>query len=102
MKNEQAEVTSTLTYFGVYLALLGLTLATTLIAFVDLGVWSMAIAIAIAGMKAMLVILFFMDVRKSHRLNPAFFVFGLVWLMILITLTLSDYVTRGWIPFPGR
>ena len=96
------KITSTLTYFGVYLALLVLTLATTLIAFIDLGVWSMVIAITIAGMKALLVILFFMEALKHHRLNPAFFLFGVVWLLILIALTLADYVTRGWIPFPGR
>lgn len=96
------KITSTLTYFGVYIALLALTLATTLIAFLDLGVWSMVIAVTIAGMKALLVILFFMEALHNHRLNPAFFFFGFVWLLILIALTLGDYVTRGWIPFPGR
>ncbi len=109
MNQEQIEgpvppekITSTLKYFGVYIALLVLTLATTLIAFLDLGVWSMVIAIAIAGMKALLVILFFMEALHNQRLHPAFFFFGFVWLLILIALTLSDYVTRGWIPFPGR
>lgn len=96
------KITSTLTYFGVYIALLVLTGSTTLIAFIDLGVWSMVIAITIAGMKALLVILFFMDALHSTRLNPAFLFFGFIWLLILITQTLGDYVTRGWIPFPGR
>ncbi len=96
------QVTSVVTYFGVYVALLLLTLTTTLIAFLDLGVWSMVIALAIAGMKALLVVLFFMDAIHHHRLSPAFFFFGFVWLLIMIALTLSDYVTRGWIPFPGR
>lgn len=95
-------ITSPLTYLLVYLGLLALTLATTLIAFIDLGVWSMVIAVTIAFMKALLVILFFMDALHNHRLNPAFFFFGFVWLLILVTLTLGDYVTRGWIPFPGR
>ena len=107
MNYEQSEgcgppekITSTLTYLGVYVALLALTLATTLIAFVDLGVWSMVIAVTIAGMKAALVILFFMEALHNHRLNPAFFFFGFVWLLILIALTLGDYMTRGLDSFP--
>jgi hypothetical protein len=27
---------------------------------------------------------------------------GLLWLIILLMLTLSDFVTRGWIGVPGR
>ncbi len=97
-----AKITSPFTLLGVYGALLLLTLATTLLAFLDLGVWSMVLALTIAAMKAVLVILFFMDALHNHRLSPALFCFGFLWLLILITLTLSDYVTRGWIPFPGR
>ncbi|MDQ6677035.1 MAG: cytochrome C oxidase subunit IV family protein [Acidobacteriota bacterium] len=90
------------TYLVVYIGLLFLTLATTLIAFLDLGPWSMVIALIIAAMKALLVILFFMDALHNHRLNPALLFVGFVWLCILIVITLSDYVTRGWIPFPGK
>lgn len=102
LQGPSERITSPFTYLSVYVALLVLTLATTLIAFLDLGVWSMVIALAIAAMKALLVILFFMDALHNHRLSPALFFFGFVWLLILIALTLSDYVTRGWIPFPGR
>lgn len=95
-------ITSVWRYLGVYIALLFLTLSTTLIAMIDLGPWSMVIALVIASMKALLVILFFMDALHNKVFHPVLFFFGFVWLLILITLTLADYVTRGWIPFPGR
>jgi hypothetical protein len=27
---------------------------------------------------------------------------GVLWFLIMITLTLGDYLTRGWMPFPGK
>jgi cytochrome c oxidase subunit IV len=27
---------------------------------------------------------------------------GIVWFLIMATLTLTDYMTRGWLPFPGK
>lgn len=96
------KITGIGTYVAVYASLLILTVATTLIALLDLGPWSMVIALAIAAVKALLVVLFFMDALHNHRLNPALLFVGFIWLCILILLTMSDYVTRGWIPFPGR
>jgi cytochrome c oxidase subunit 4 len=79
--------------FGILLVLLALTVA---VAYVDLGVWSTVLAIAIAGLKALLVILYFMHVRYSSHLTWLYAAVGFIWLGILIVLTLSDYFTRGW------
>ena len=90
------------TYTLVLLALLALTAATTLVAFVDLGEFSVVVALAIAVCKMLLVALFFMHVRHSTKLTKLVVLGGLLWLAILLMLTLSDFTTRGWIGVPGR
>jgi len=42
--------------------------------------------------------LFFMHIRGGSRLLHLAAVAGVMWLLILISLTLSDYFTRGWVP----
>jgi len=90
------------TYTLVLLALLVLTAATTLVAFVDLGGFSVVVALAIAVCKMLLVALFFMHVRHSTKLTKLVVLGGLLWLVILLMLTLSDFTTRGWMGVPGR
>ncbi len=90
------------TYALVLLALLALTAATTLVAFVDLGGFSVVVALSIAVCKMLLVALFFMHVRHSTKLTKLVVLGGLLWLVILLMLTLADFTTRGWIGVPGR
>jgi cytochrome c oxidase subunit 4 len=90
------------TYTLVLLALLALTAVTTLVAFVDLGAFSVVVALAIAVSKMLLVALFFMHVRHSTKLTKLVVLGGLLWLAILLMLTLSDFTTRGWIGVPVR
>ena len=90
------------TYTLVLLALLVLTAVTTLVAFIDLGGFSVVVALAIAVCKMLLVALFFMHVRHSTRLTKLVVLGGLLWLGILLMLTLSDFATRGWLGVPGR
>lgn len=91
---------STRVYFTVFAALLGLTALTTGIAFVDLGrVGNVAVALTIAIIKAMLVMLYFMHLRYSSRLTMVFAGAGILWLGIMLVLTLSDYISRGWVSF---
>jgi cytochrome c oxidase subunit 4 len=102
--NGQTEhhVDSTLTYVLVFVALIGLTVITTAVAFVDLGAFSVVAALAIATCKMLLVALFFMHVRHSTRLTHLVLAGGLLWLGILILLTLGDFATRGLVGTPGR
>ncbi|MFO0588492.1 MAG: cytochrome C oxidase subunit IV family protein [Polyangiaceae bacterium] len=89
-------------YVVVYLALIGFTAATALIAFVDLGPFNNVVAVGIAITKAVLVILFFMHVKWSPRLIPLVAAAGFFWLIHLIAGTLGDYFTRGVLGFPGK
>ena len=88
------------TYVLVFLGLIGLTLLTTAVAFVDLGAMNTVVALAIAFSKMLLVILFFMGVRNSSGLVRVIVVAGFFWLALLMAFTMSDYRTRGWTPVP--
>src|SRR5215472_4761540 len=95
MAKEHAHPTPGL--YGVIIAtLMTLTVATWLIAFVNLGIFNPVVALTIAVMKAVLVILFFMHVRYSSKLTMVTVGAGFFWLMIMITLSLSDYLSRYW------
>jgi cytochrome c oxidase subunit 4 len=82
-------------YYLVFLALAAGTVLTYLVAFIDLGEWNPVIALAIACTKATLVILFFMHIRYSSKLTMITVCAGFFWLLIMITLSLSDYLTRA-------
>ena len=82
-------------YWATFMALMVLTAVTTGIAYVDLGVWNDFVAMSIASSKALVVVLYFMHVRYSHRFIAVAAGAGLFWLLILIVLALSDYRTRG-------
>ena len=90
-------VVPTKVYFRVFAALLVLTATTTAISFLDLGPWNTVAALAIAFFKATLVVLFFMHVKYSPRLTQITIAGGLFWLAILLALTLSDFLSRGWL-----
>ncbi len=82
-------------YVAVFVVLILLTLTTTAVAFVDLGGnLNAVVAIAIAIFKALLVILYFMHLRYSRPLTWVFAGAGFFWLVILMTLTMSDVLTR--------
>ncbi len=83
-------------YYQVFGALLGLTLLTVGVAFIDLGPLNAIMALTIAVGKAMLVLLFFMHVRYSSRLIWVIVASMFFWLLILLLLTLTDYTSRDW------
>jgi cytochrome c oxidase subunit 4 len=82
-------------YLAVFLVLLVLTGLTVFAAFRDLGPWNNVVMLGIAGLKATLVVLFFMHVWDSDRLTKLTVAAGFLWLAILIGITLTDYLTRG-------
>ncbi len=73
-----------------------LTIATWRISFIDLGIFNPVVALTIAVIKAVLVILFFMHVFYSSKLTKVTVGAGFFWLLILITLSLLDYISRNW------
>ena len=82
---------------GVYLVILFCLLMGTALtvwaSYVDLGVWNPVIALAIATTKAVLVVLFFMHVKYSTKLT---IVAGIFMFLVLISMTLTDYISRAW------
>ena len=79
--------------FGTLLAFTGLTVGA---AFVDLGILNPIIAIGIASVKATIVILFFMHVYYQSKLVKMTIVAGFFTFLVLITMTLTDYMSRAW------
>ena len=95
--NEHSEVIVPVrVYVLTFLALLILTAATTGVAYIDLGVFNTVVALAIAVIKMLLVILFFMHVKYHKGLTRIAIICAFFWLGIMMTLTLSDELTRGW------
>lgn len=92
-------VVSRKTYFLIFGALMVLTGVTVWVANFNLpGPLNAIVALSIAVLKATLVVLYFMHVRYSSKLTWVFVAAGIIWLIILFAFTLSDYLTRGWVP----
>ncbi len=89
-------------FYTIFAGLIILTIVTVVIARLDLGPLNTPMALAIAGFKATLVILYFMGVRYNTPLTKVVAASGFVWLIILFGITMGDYLTRGWLGVPGR
>jgi cytochrome c oxidase subunit 4 len=79
----------------IFVTLLALVVVTYEAARYDLGNWNFPVAMAIATTKAILIVWFFMKLRRSVSLTRLTAVAGLLWLTILFGLTASDYWMRG-------
>jgi cytochrome c oxidase subunit 4 len=89
-------------YYAVFAALIVGTALTVGAAEVDLGALNNIVMLLIACTKAALVVLFFMHVRWSTRLTWVVAASGFFWLLILFGLTMTDYLSRGWVPGTWR
>ena len=90
------------TYLLIDGALIALALISIGIAHIDLRGLNSAVALAIAAVKGSLIALFFMELKFSSALPRLVGLAALVWLSILLFGTLDDFLTRVWIPVPGR
>jgi cytochrome c oxidase subunit 4 len=95
---EHAEhhIVSPFQYILVFGSLLIGTALTVIAANIDLGVFNPIIALAIACTKAVIVILFFMHVKYQTNLIKMTVGAGFFTFLVLITMTLSDYMSRAW------
>jgi cytochrome c oxidase subunit 4 len=83
------------TYMAIFGSLMVLTAITVIAAFIDMGpFFSNFVAVAIATTKATLVVLFFMHVLYSGPLIKVIIYSGIFWVMIMITLTMMDILSR--------
>ena len=86
-------------YYLIFATLMVFTGITVWVAFSDLGPLNTPVAIGIAIFKATLVILYFMHVKYSPRLTKLVVVSSIFWLVILLLMTMGDYLTRDWRPY---
>ena len=84
-------------YVAIFLALMTLTALTTWVAYIDLGPMNVVIMLAIAGLKATLVILWFMHARYESHLTKVTILGSVFWLLVLIVISASDTFIR-WRP----
>lgn len=88
--------------YGVYAALLFLTIVTVAVAKVDLiadvigsGDLSLIVAVAIAAVKCSLVMAIFMHLKWDTAINNIAFLGSLIFLSLLFLFTLADFFSRG-------
>lgn len=100
MSSSSVHVSPLGVYIGVFLALMVLTGLTVMAAFQDFGPFNDVIALGIAGVKTTLVVLWFMHLKYSEKLVMTIAASALVFLLVLLTFTSTDYLTRiinaGW------
>jgi cytochrome c oxidase subunit IV len=89
-------------YFVVFTLLMVFTGLTLWAAYQHLGIWNTPVALAIATAKAVMVALIFMHLRSSPKLTILVVASSVLFLAFLILITLSDYLTRAWLPIYGK
>jgi len=95
---EHAEhhIVSPLQYCYVYGALIIGTIVTVFAADLNLGVFNPIVALGIASTKAVIVILFFMHVKYQSHLIKVTVGAGFFTFLVLVTMSLVDYMSRAW------
>jgi cytochrome c oxidase subunit 4 len=98
MQEEHAEhhVVSPKVYALIFLALMVGTAITVAAAYVEMGPFNPIVALAIACIKATLVVLYFMHIRYSSKLMKLTVASGLFMFLVLVSMTLADYMSRAW------
>jgi cytochrome c oxidase subunit 4 len=88
-------------YGAIFGALMVCTFLTVGAAKIDLNQYfsglNIIVALVIATFKAALVVLFFMHGRYSPRRTQMVIICSVFWLMIMLFMTMSDYVSRAWL-----
>jgi cytochrome c oxidase subunit 4 len=83
------------TYVYVLAALLALLVLTVGAAYIHFGAFNTVVAMVISLTKGLLIVLFFMHLKRAEPLIRLFACAGFFWLLLLLALALSDFLTRG-------
>jgi cytochrome c oxidase subunit 4 len=94
-ENEQ-HIVSPKIYLMIFGALLICTLLTVGASYLEMGPWNPVVALGIACFKATLVVLFFMHIKYSSRLMKMVVGAGVFTFLILVGMSMSDYISRAW------
>jgi cytochrome c oxidase subunit 4 len=82
------------TNLNVLIALLVMTVVTVAVAQVDFGALNTIIAMAIASVKAALVLMYFMHLKYDDRSYPVVFFTAVFFLILMYGLSELDIITR--------
>ena len=85
------------TYIKVFLTLMVLTILTVWVSGQDLGILNTFVAVSIAVVKGTVVVLWFMHLKYSSKITWVAAGAGFIWLAVMLSLTLSDLMSRSWI-----
>ena len=96
MEETAHHVVSPTIYIIVGSSLLVLTGATVLASYQEWGNFNAVAALAIAVVKAMIVVLFFMHVKYSSKLTKLTIFAGIFTFLTLVGMTMADYISRAW------
>jgi cytochrome c oxidase subunit IV len=95
-------ILSTKSYVLAYVGLLALLALNVGLAYINMGWVSMFVAVTIATMQAAILALVLMHGLFEKVLVRLIMAGALLWFMILMTLTMADYITRNWVPVAGK
>lgn len=91
-------ITSTRTLVTVFASLVFLTILTVVTSRIHLGPFNVPLALAIAGLKGTLVVLFFMALKYDNRVNMLILSVGTLFVIVFLAFTLLDTMYRGDLP----
>ena len=92
----ELHIVSPMVYLTIFGALLVGTAITIGASYVDMGPWNPVVALGIAVTKATLVVLYFMHIKYSSKLMKLTVAAGMFTFLILVGMSLSDYISRAW------
>jgi len=80
------------TLLGVFAALIVLTYITVFVSTLDVGRWSLWVALAVATAKGSLVVLYFMHLRYDSPFNAFIFATALAFLGLFLGIVMLDSI----------
>jgi cytochrome c oxidase subunit IV len=100
VSSAKPRVTPMRRYLWVLAALLALLALSAGGALLKLGTFNTVLALGVSAAKTFLVMAIFMHESEARRLTRIAAALGFVWLAILISLALTDFMTRVPVPPP--
>lgn len=94
MENHKPHITSYRTLAGVLLVLIALTFISVAITSVELGPLNTAAAMLIAGIKAAIVMAWFMHLKFDNKLFLIFTLLVITIFLLVLLVTFFDYLYR--------
>ncbi len=95
-QHAEQHIVSPMVYFVIFIALLVGTAITIGASYLEMGPWNPVVTSEIAFTKATLVVLFFMHIKYSSKLMKLTVGAGVFTFLVLVGMSLSDYLSRAW------